>query len=550
MDLLKNIHETLVNEKNQGSPQIEACDLFNLGLDGLEGTFIENNPLIRAQEIFTRARELIQSAQSEVLISLYKFQSDSDGALEIMRGLQFLSENRRQVKVRVVVNKKSGPATLVGSSRKRPPIDYQEFQRQDLEPFDINIADHKHKFVNSNHSKVIVVDGKVAIVMSGDPSLKNNFTEDAWMEIGSIVHGGVVQSIRNHFVTLWSAENVSLNHGVTDKVMLQQANIKKHYYRGGDGILYLGKSRSSDMLKRYASPYKIALLMLLEQASESVNLMCNNINDPDIINALAACVHRGVVVKVLVGRYHGETAESIPLAGGSNLKSLQKLMALSEGNGQENLLVHWACDKKGHLTQNMGAGTIHAKLVLVDSEYILTGSSLPDLQSCYHSRESDLLIRSKEHAQIYHDTIFYPVLNISISQDNYADVQIVSREQIKRSLPHARDQNTILMLIENYINMRERERRFYKFRRIFRGSSYDRTSKISAAIKLKMLVESDMRQSGQAPSFQEQLLYEWEIQDLEMTSSELKALQDGLLKSLYLAVNQLRGEEIKISRIQ
>lgn len=457
---------------------------------------IIRGPYVRGQAMFSAVSDLIRSANSEVLICFYKFQNDSDSGLAIIQAICDLKvkaeQEGRKIKVKIALNNKKGFSSYVSGNGRRSPIDLQRLLSLNSEHFDVQVANHKHYGFNSSHSKLVVCDGKSAAVMTGDPSFANGFNDaENWVDFATVCHdAALVSGCRRQFVNLWNTDNVHLKHrGKKEKLV----NPK---YQSGDNpaqmkkALFFSKNPAASPFIKHRAPYKTALLSLLNDAHSSVKIMLNNINDREILNALLRCAARGVHVELLVGRYHGESAEKLPFAGGTNLDSVNYLLANSCASMRNHLDIRWACHPDGTLVQNVAANTVHGKAAIVDESHVLTGSSLMDKQSS-RSGESDVLFKSKSLARQFMNEAFTPSFSIARTVNLLPENRPLTRSRIRQLLAVAATPESLTEVVRAYIYRREYEDDNLGFRSFLSlfidQSKYGRKVKIDDA---KLLLQS------------------------------------------------------------
>lgn len=160
---LKKLHAKLKEQESNGNFLISAVSL---------GTAVVHSPLISAEQIFPKLRELIASAQSEVLLQFYKIDEDCDGEQDIIEGLQLLAKNaaarNSKVTVRLLVNRKGALGEIFHS--KSPDNSFRSWlfarewvkevlgldldkseQQQDFLQLDFSNPKKLKKFINLNN---------------------------------------------------------------------------------------------------------------------------------------------------------------------------------------------------------------------------------------------------------------------------------------------------------------------------------------------------------------------------------------------------------------
>ncbi len=529
MSLLNEILLELNREKSKGNTLIGSC-----GYSFDKPSFILDGPFVKAQQIFPKVKDLIEETEHELLIALYKFQADSDGAKQILAGLENLKKKaekfRNKITVRILINKKVGLASLVRGDGRVSSLNLELPFLQSNKFFNIQIANHEHTLFDSSHSKMFISDNKEVVVLTGDPTFRNTMDERAWVEVGTLCRSpGIATDARKNFTALWNKSNVKLISKSQKKSDLTDVDCSVASLKESDKtILFLGKNPNKNPLVKLASPYKISLLKLLNAAKKSVQIMVNNINDPDILSAIVACANKGIKVQLIVGRYHGESAESLPFAGGTNKNSIAQLIRKVLPGKKKNLDLRWACNAKGRLVQNMCEETIHAKVAIIDGEYVITGSSLMDRQSL-RSGESDFLFQSTELAKKYQSEAFYPTFN----QGRSVDIKPLSRKEVVEFLKNAKFLPQVLKVLGDYILMREYEDEFHGVgffqRKINRFADFRRDKKISDAEFLLSFLQGKV-----------------DKEDFNKEITHKKGLYNGLLGKIFETYLNIKNNKIEI----
>lgn len=519
MSFLDDLYQKLIHEKKT-NPLIDSIVAVKENVDEKIAS-----PHVSASQIFPAIAEMIKTAQSEVLISLYKFQDESYGGGVIVRALEDLKktadQERRNISVKFIVNQKKGPASFVSGGGKGTTIDYQKLKQLNSQYFNMEIAQYQHTSFDSSHEKYVITDGKKAAILTGDPTNKNvENKEETWIELGTLTTSeSIAKQLRGHFSTLWNDKKVVTSAPSLKTNLAASFEDPTPSSQTNTNILLLTKAQSNQLAAPYYAPYKMALIEMLQKAQTTVDIMVNNINDKDIINAIAVCANRGVTINFVLGRYHGDSAEKLPFAGGTNRSSIQYLISLVKEECQINLNLKWACNKKGNLVQNMEHGTIHAKCVIVDGQYVLTGSSLMDQQS-QRSRETDILFDSKTRAAEYQKQAFDPVFARGRPINKKAEV---TRYQIKQDLQNANDIQGLKNILKNYILLREYESGYTGVRKLLGSDFYGRSKKVHAAQMLLEAIGTNTKIDTQQMPI---------------------ALQEGLLGTIYQKYNALCAPQI------
>ncbi|MBG09047.1 MAG: hypothetical protein CME68_09840 [Halobacteriovoraceae bacterium] len=181
-----------------------------------------------SQEVFNRFQSLISKANHEILIQTFWWESQSQAAQKIFRGLVELNKahtksrvkpkvfilidstilQRAHGKLRKVVKKlkaeKLGPVpTAVSLSEnfqlaKKYIINFSK----KLPNVKVYVQKYEHAYIGSLHGKTLVVDGQIAMVMGTNP--QNYLNEPhAWYDLGFTVAGTAAIAMREDFVSAW-----------------------------------------------------------------------------------------------------------------------------------------------------------------------------------------------------------------------------------------------------------------------------------------------------------------------------------------------------------
>ncbi|MDR3476870.1 MAG: phospholipase D-like domain-containing protein [Gammaproteobacteria bacterium] len=491
MSILDEIFATLQREQQDGNDLIGNYYATDKPADKvIEG------PFVRATEIFPRVKKLIEETEKELLICLYKFHNESSSAKEILSGIKNLKKkaDKNYQKISVYI--------LIACA----PIDESEWAAFNSDYFKVQFALQKPVLFGSTHTKIIVRDAEESAILTGDPTLEKCLDEQkSWTDLGTICKDPLLcEEMRNHFNRLWEGATG------TSLPALEMTKQTPEKTSGPATVLYLGKNPINRPYTGYHSPYKIALLALLKEAQNNIQIIINNLNDPDILNALLDCANRGIKVSLTLGRYYGETAECLPFAGCTNIESVQFLLKKIEPTQHENLSLHWAT-KENALMQNHEENTTYAKIVMVDNTHILTGSSLMDKQSL-RSGESDILFESAEIAKKYKEKLFDHVFSRGHIAKKTDDPHTITRTKMISLIEEASSITDITHILSAFILMREEEKQFQttqsRFSHVWKKTICLREEKIAVAKDLLAVVtgKNSQKTLGENPSLKEGLL--------------------------------------------
>ena len=435
------------------------------------GSFVD------AAEIFPEMAKLIADAKSEVLIETFDWDpsvysvtapgADRDPTLILIEGMRRL-ENRLKLAgappaqpVRIYV-------TIDGRHLLAPPMggapavnkarslfrQVQSFGGFDSRYVELHVGGHERWGAGGMHSKTIVVDGYVAMVMGANPQ--------TWQTVGSSWHDSAYGVIGEAGIALarniddtWkeSTEVVSCDLAKLDgdaKCVTHAANPVVHVSASLQPNLdadprlagacmpvftatkrAIGSTLGSLGPNDTSSPQDRAFLALLQNAKTVLKIESPNMNGRSADEAYAAA-RRGVSTRVLLTYSFNSATERQgvgPISGGGSnedtIRALSKKMKLD----------HAAC---GHLdlryisrdgvrpTPQNEVGASHVKYLTADGQVGMVGSANQDMTSWVLTRETNLVVDDATAVAGYDARVFDADWSHSVSAVAFAK-QILAR---------------------------------------------------------------------------------------------------------------------------
>ncbi|MDF1757360.1 MAG: phosphatidylserine/phosphatidylglycerophosphate/cardiolipin synthase family protein [Legionellaceae bacterium] len=345
---------------------------------------------------------VIASAKDEVLIQSYKYDIPSEGHDEISKALKSIKEKARVSKKPVTVNILLNKRGAIPERIFKPNAsgDLRDNFPENDEFFKVNLSYHQAEAFGSYHSKLIIVDSETAIVRGGEAS-KYNRGDEGLLETGTLIKGAFANEVRNDFVRSWNKicdkEN-KMEPKETQSVKSSEANIP---------IAFISKKANGNPLlyTNDKGPLKVALLKAINSSKKSIKIITPNLNDPDVIKALADACDRNVEVQILMSKKFNDDIES--MLGGTNSKSVQTLVKLIDRTKSHNLKVHWSTRKNGEITEKKGeSNEVHGKFACFDDRVVITGSTPLDVQGTYYSKEADIIFQDEQTAAQFNEKLF------------------------------------------------------------------------------------------------------------------------------------------------
>ena len=395
------------------------------------------------RQINPATKNFIASATEEVLFQFYIYECGSHADLDVIDALIKLNEkpSKNKIQIKFLIDRRIGPAQWLTEDS---PWHLWRFHRHHekkhtysvcdrkgnwhvLDNLEIKVENHAHYTFNSYHTKQIIVDRKRLMLRSGDICSDSDSTPDSegWTQTAtSIENQHLAHEAAISFLARFNGRISEIKKQFHDFANIPDAN-----------ILLFEKSSSYDPLKClfYNSPYKLALIAGIPQAQQSIKIMTSNLNDKDVLKALADAVKRGVSVFIVTGKYQFQEWERY--MGGTNLDSVRFLYRSIPVEKWDLLHIRWACDSKSTednkclIFDNNKSEMMHGKVAVIDDELCFAGSSpIIDVQTAKFSAESDAVIESAEIAQKYLDKAFNLIFNRGLATN---DVRL---EVIKTSL--------------------------------------------------------------------------------------------------------------------
>lgn len=154
------------------------------------------------------------------------------------------------------------------------------------------------------------------------------------------------------------------------------------------------------------NPADLAFLSVLKNAQHDVHIMSPNLNDNDSKTAILEAARHGVKVEIVIPRHFNDKTGVKPGQGGTNEQNIKELLAAMPADKRKNLEIKFFNGIKectGHAQQ-----TAHTKYLTADGQISIVGSSNHDTQSWNHSRETNLLVDSREVTAQWESQVFGP----------------------------------------------------------------------------------------------------------------------------------------------
>jgi phosphatidylserine/phosphatidylglycerophosphate/cardiolipin synthase-like enzyme len=348
--------------------------------------------------------KLIEDTQEYAFLAFYKFYPESDGGKSMISALENLSERSKntgkKIVVRFLLNARGFPATIFYRENNQTGLEELAKKINHLN-FELSVGYHCTKAFGSYHSKYIIIDGEKCLLRSADSEPDNNVASNR-LDTATLIEGQLVMEIQEDFLFNWGKINnrnykksnrsvFSLKNKQEYKLYLEKqieflkeendrvSKLPSNFSAGvygnqvdlqkkkelltkelkslpgdiensdyfdekkslGSKVIFLSKNSDGNPIKKHGySPFKAAIIAAIYQAKGEIEIVTPNINDGEIIEALADACDRGVSVQIIMGKFHNEKSEKY--WGGTNEASMARLISLVKPSNLDFVNIHWA----------------------------------------------------------------------------------------------------------------------------------------------------------------------------------------------------------------
>ncbi|HBP16461.1 MAG TPA: hypothetical protein DEA08_01540 [Planctomycetes bacterium] len=379
------------------------------------GNRIGKRVLVDGPEIFAAAARLIESAEEEVLLQSFHWQDGCQAADALVAGLQRLQERRRAagaarpVRVHVVVDHNR----LIKELRKNPDELAASIARANLDPRYVVVqqSKHSHWLYGALHSKTLVVDGQRALIQSANVHDAQN-GPIPWREFGFELAGPIAKAFRSDFVELWRQTRGDRLPALTTPPLQLDGGVPMMA-----AVRPWGRSVFSRNVKDAPGQ---AILQAINNAQQRVRIITPQFSAKPVREALVAALRRGVQIELLLSKGGGGFRMKLPGQGGTSQKNLGRLYEdlKSDPAALARLDARWySRDGVQPVEKESTPGALHAKYMTVDDQLAVVGASNLDNQSFYYSRETNVVVDSRETVIGWDAQVFTPNFSRSIRID-------------------------------------------------------------------------------------------------------------------------------------
>lgn len=427
------------------SAQFDAIRQLVEPLDGHMGTYsltrhnvVQEQPLIRGQEIFGTMAELIEHADEDAVFQTWRWDNDGEPARVVLSGIKKLEERRRTAaagKPPVVVR------LLINAIAFSPDDQMTELGRRieelnlDPELVDVRLAEFVAEQFGANHAKTLVVDSKVAIVTGANASSDNMGPPPIYWDVGFVVRGEIARALHNDFAGAWADGELwtcgsqlepvptgDVDHDSSlpecrtrpDVIPMLDVSLPPEA-RDGLSCLPVMMAGHKDRIvpfpeSKYDNPQNQAFIGMFAFAKERIRIQTPNLNDPMAKEAILAAIRSGIEVDVILSKKYEQVTESIPGRGGSNDDTVDWLHSVAYEIPDEKrcqlLQIRWFSNDGKTAEEVNGPPSSHVKYMSIDGHIVMVGSANQDVQSWQNSREINLVIDSATLTHQFDEKVF------------------------------------------------------------------------------------------------------------------------------------------------
>ncbi len=372
-EYLDNQKEFLKTEDNSLSEQLKDNHiygwLFAYGYNNMLKPVTKDNQIKVIEDntqLFEESIKLIRSAKEFINVQSFIFKYKGFWTRIFLAEL--IKKANEGVKVRVIYD-------WLGSWRRVQPKIFNQLKKYGVEVVCFNpkgLTAFKGSTNYRLHSKFIIVDNKVALYGGSnfaDEYLSMAKYENHWKDLNFLITGPIVNSMNTTFINYWltftgNTISESSRQNIRNDAKLL---LKKQEFKSTNSLaqLLIFDPDFNDFT------LDNALINCFFNAKKSIKIISPYFcPTPKIIEALSWCHSHNIDIKIIT---HSKNQKYVQMMNRDNLKKVVDL----------------------GITAYEYDGYLHSKLIIIDDEYVLTGSCNIDYRSIYLDFESELVIYDK-----------------------------------------------------------------------------------------------------------------------------------------------------------
>ena len=375
-------------------------------------------------QIFPAFRQMIGSAEHEVVLQTYVWEPGSDPVNDIMGGIADLARRR-------AMTAPQGPPVTVrflfdvlslGSAWQALPRAQAAFDALAIDPklVKLELAGFYHFAFGNLHVKTLVVDGRSAIVTGANPQAHHNY-DSPWRDAGFRFTGEVAMALLADFDNAWKQGKLwtcGAREDI-DPAMCQAAPTPIAYTvlpadlpetTCQPMMLVTRAADANPFSNRIDNTQDQAFLAAFANAKTHIRMQTPNLNDDAAKAALIEAVKRGVLVDIVLSKGFNDSTEVAPGQGGTNFDNVamlyDALAAAGVADSCRKLRIRWYSRDGLRAVEGNGDYASHEKYASVDDQVVIVGTANMDTQSWNNSRETNVLVDDATVTRAWDSQIF------------------------------------------------------------------------------------------------------------------------------------------------
>lgn len=344
--------------------------LYQYGVNNLRKPVSKNNHIKIIEDntkLFEESINLIRSAKQYINVQSYIF--SYSGFWTKIFFSELIKKANEGVKVRVLYD-------WLGSNKRVENNIYKELEKYGVEIACFNpkgLTMFKGATNYRLHSKFVIVDNKTALYGGSnfsDEYLSMSRDNCHWKDLNFLISGPIVNSMNTTFINYWLRFTENTTSKWSKQNLRNDINLilEKNKFDESDTIAQLLVFEPD--FNEFA--LENVFIHSFYNAKKSIKIITPYFAPPKkIIDALIFCHKQGIKVELIA---HNKNQKYVQMLNRENYEKLAK-----EG-----------------IEVREYDGYLHAKGIIIDDEYVLTGSCNIDYRSIYLDFESEMIVLDKE----------------------------------------------------------------------------------------------------------------------------------------------------------
>ncbi|MBL7480340.1 phospholipase D-like domain-containing protein [Legionella bononiensis] len=268
----------------------------------------------------------------------------------------------------------------------------------------VHLGTYTHSSPASNHAKTICIDDDVILTSSNFQSA--SYGEHGFHDTAIFIPKAARPALLD-FLVMWRARTDGYK-GDEEPKIYEPSPISS----GACPMLYITsqirvKPATLGFFQAALPPDPInnAYMTAINQAQSHIQIIMPNVNSPEILRALLNFINnKNGKVDLLMSYNFNDLREFF--YGGTNQESVNQLYEGVHKDKKKNLTMQWfnQSEKLDYPIKDV----IHMKLMIIDGQVTIVGSTNLDLAGLHNCHETNVVIDSKDFAQRMCNTLFLP----------------------------------------------------------------------------------------------------------------------------------------------